>query len=127
MMKLEVKEKLINALRSGEYKQGYDELKQNDCFCINGVLCDLAAKDGVGCWDNDYFLINDRRRNIILPFDVARWASDEDLDRDGFAESIMTDKDCLMGKNDSGVSFPVLADIIESAKEVHFHYVEDEV
>lgn len=55
-MKPEVKEAWINALRSGEYKQGRGTLHQRgtedregapDKFCCLGVLCDLAYRDGV--------------------------------------------------------------------------------
>lgn len=44
----EVKAKWVAALRSGEYKQGYRNLRSpDDRFCCLGVLCDLAAKEGV--------------------------------------------------------------------------------
>lgn len=44
----EVIEHWIKALRSGEYKQAQNKLKntQKNSFCCLGVLCDLAAKDG---------------------------------------------------------------------------------
>lgn len=47
--------KLIEALRSGKYKQTKYRLKRNGCFCLLGVMCDLYDptqwKDG-GCgWD----------------------------------------------------------------------------
>lgn len=36
-----IKGKWIKALRSGEYKQGIHSLRDNDCFCCLGVLCDV--------------------------------------------------------------------------------------
>lgn len=49
-LKPEVKEKWLAALRSGEYKQGYEYLhikgKDQDTFCCLGVLCDLYVKTG---------------------------------------------------------------------------------
>lgn len=50
-MKPEVKDKWLKALRSGEYIQGNGFLKEGDKFCSLGVLCDLAAKEGVGKWE----------------------------------------------------------------------------
>jgi hypothetical protein len=125
MMKLEVKEKLIKALRSGEYKQTTGQLKDNDCFCVNGVLCDIAAKDGIGNWNYDTFIVNERGRTILLPFEIAQWASDKPLDKNAFAESIIADECCLMGKNDAGMTFPELAEMVESAEEVYFHYKDE--
>lgn len=44
-----IKDKWLKALRSGEYKQGYGHLRQDDgCFCVMGVLCDLYTKE-TGC------------------------------------------------------------------------------
>lgn len=48
----EIKTKWLEALRSGEYKQGrsllhYKTDEGEDCFCCLGVLCDIAAKEGV--------------------------------------------------------------------------------
>lgn len=50
-MKEDIKNRWVEALRSGKYKQGQNVLHQsyegqNDSFCCLGVLCDLAAKDG---------------------------------------------------------------------------------
>ena len=61
-MKQEIKKKWIEALRSGEYKQTQGSFRQDrrivdgvwkleDCFCVLGVLCDLAVKDGVTEWE----------------------------------------------------------------------------
>lgn len=46
-MKESVADKLITALESGEYKQGKHWLRRDDCFCIFGVLHDLAVKEGI--------------------------------------------------------------------------------
>lgn len=39
--------KWVKSLRSGEYKQGFGELRHDDTYCALGVACDLAVKDGV--------------------------------------------------------------------------------
>ena len=47
-MKAEIKKLWTDALRSGEYKQGYGMLRsKEDEFCCLGVLCELAVKAGV--------------------------------------------------------------------------------
>ena len=46
-MNPEVKAQWVEALRSGEYEQGRNELQLNGRFCCLGVLCDLAVKAGV--------------------------------------------------------------------------------
>ena len=50
-MKTEIKQKWVDALRSGEYEKGKWYLTRRDegkeMFCALGVLCDLAIKDGV--------------------------------------------------------------------------------
>src|SRR5688572_30653463 len=45
-MKKEMKEKWLQALRSGEYTQGSGLLRTaDDKFCCLGVLCDLVTKE----------------------------------------------------------------------------------
>ena len=57
-MKAEVKQKWVNALRSGDYTQGRWKLSRIDdytdtvgegfeCHCVLGVLADLAAREGI--------------------------------------------------------------------------------
>lgn len=46
-MNPKIKEMWIEALESGEYKQGHGQLEKDGQFCCLGVLCDLAIKDGV--------------------------------------------------------------------------------
>lgn len=46
-----LKAKWIEALRSGEYKQGYGALRDDDdTFCCLGVLCDVIDPD---LWNED--------------------------------------------------------------------------
>ena len=46
-MKPEIKQAWVEALRSGEYTQGLQQLTANNRFCCLGVLCDIARKCGV--------------------------------------------------------------------------------
>jgi hypothetical protein len=59
-MNEELKQKWVEALRSGKYKQGKQALRNKaDCYCCLGVLCELS---GLGKWqdneliDLDHFL-----------------------------------------------------------------------
>ena len=53
MMNTAIKPLWINALRSGEYKQGTKTLHSEDgCFCALGVLCDLYAKQFDLKWED---------------------------------------------------------------------------
>ncbi len=55
-MNKEYKTKWINALRSGEYKQGKGQLRYSinglELFCCLGVLCDIVIKENpdIGKW-----------------------------------------------------------------------------
>ena len=56
-MNPEIKAKWVAALRSGEYKQGTCFLRKDypdryaPDFCCLGVLCDIAAKEGIIDWE----------------------------------------------------------------------------
>lgn len=52
-----IKAQWLQALRSGEYEQEQGRLKSSTGFCCLGVLCDIAAKSGVGKWGDFEFLI----------------------------------------------------------------------
>lgn len=44
-LKPEIKQKWLDALRSGEYEQGEGYLRYNDKYCCLGVLTDLYLKE----------------------------------------------------------------------------------
>lgn len=74
MMNPEVKKKWLDALRSGKYKQGKDQLKQEqdgDCaYCCLGVLCDLFVKEMNISWDNQIL-----KYDLFMPTEhVREWA-----------------------------------------------------
>lgn len=122
-MKPEVKEKLVAALRSGEYKKIEGRLyKQdrdgNDCYCALGVLCVLAMQDGVEGltfepFDDDGLFFKgpeldreDGKRVTLLPTVVMEWS---ELDSSA--------PNAIYRKNDNqgpSVQFPEMADWIEA-------------
>ncbi len=99
-MKYEIAMKWVEALRSGNYKQGTGYLKNNDKFCCLGVLCDISQ---LGEWDGNYY----ENKLSTLPNKVREWAGmNSDL-----GENYEL-KNTLSNYNDTGYSFEKIADII---------------
>lgn len=134
-MNAEIKKKWIDALRSGEYKQGKSFLQKHNLFCCLGVLCDLHSKENdEGFWQEAqpgetsgglfYGLFIDDKKELkysihvsssSLPPVVIDWANK------GIPANIVIDKIgeingnyiALTQLNDSGKSFAEIANIIE--------------
>lgn len=76
-MNPEVKEQWLQALRSGEYKQGKTVLfnTSSDGFCCLGVLCDLhKKKTRLGDWDGSGYRSGMSASSIGLIYPVTEWA-----------------------------------------------------
>jgi hypothetical protein len=116
-MNPEIKAKWVAALRSGEYKQGLGYLCDTDYnYCCLGVLTDIYCKEVLGAKLEPHDMahpegewLNDEVRdwgglNAGDPFvDFVLDAADERFDLDNRLSFI----------NDHGISFSVIADIIE--------------
>ena len=117
-MNKNIKEKWINALISGDYKQGKLALRQKDEFCCLGVLCDLASKEGIvplqiygDNSDKTYSYGFDEHGNQEwqqLPPLVAQWA-----DIDDYSGLYNSDFPSLAEANDDGCTFEEIAVIIK--------------
>lgn len=97
-----VKQKWIDSLKSGNYKQGSRYLRNPNTgeFCCLGVLCDIYLKEKKGSWN--YF-----PNTGTLPEDVQKWANLE-------SHNPKTPYGKLSVLNDiSRVSFAEIAHIIE--------------
>ena len=109
-MDQEIKQKWVKALRSGKYKQGETYLHRTDNrFCCLGVLCDLAAKEGVVSAiksDEDDVAYAYDAWSQILPPSVMAWADLADANPVAGAHA-------LANLNDTGTTFAQIADIIE--------------
>jgi hypothetical protein len=112
-MKPEVKAKWLEALRSGDYKQGKDGLRKNDdTFCCLGVLCDVYRKEtGDGLWvpygvAHHAFAVGGIRHPSYLPTKVSAWAGLNDIDPEGPDMP-------LSAYNDKGEPFEEIAKMIE--------------
>lgn len=111
-MNKEVKEKWLKALRDGNYKQGYDRLKDGDCFCCLGVLCDLYAKEHNEEWRNDTIIAEHQ----LLPEIVKSWAGLKETSPEIFIDD--KNKKALSALNDGyhvdhKYTFEEIADLIE--------------
>ena len=77
-MNKEVKSKWIEALRSQEYNQSFDRLRDKNGYCCLGVLCDIHAKETGNEWVDmvkpipcgKYYLGHVSN----LPKEVIKWA-----------------------------------------------------
>jgi hypothetical protein len=114
-MNPEVKAEWVKALRSGEYVQGQNTMRQSgnsgspDTYCCLGVLAELAVKGGAiqaaeligGSYSYD--------GSSAWPGEaIYNWAGI--VDKPGRDEGIISD---LIGHNDEGKNFAYIADEIE--------------
>lgn len=120
MMNPEFKAKWVAALRSGEYKQCKNSLRQEDGFCCLGVACDIS---GLGSWTSnmsttDYlYAVEDEREESRLTSTIVDYMGvAKSFDRVGYIP-FYTDRDgnrvALTILNDEGCTFDQIADIIE--------------
>jgi hypothetical protein len=77
-MKTEIKQKWVEALRSGEYTQGKFRLYNGRSYCCLGVLCNLYMNEKNETW---YYLTSETSDNYycdgeseLLPVAVMDWA-----------------------------------------------------
>ena len=113
-----IKQKWVDALRSGEYEQGTGCLKNSSGkYCCLGVLCDLAAKEGIvrERWERgssftqlQYYYDGE---SSFLPKSVSKWADlDDILEQVEYKDSARI----LYTLNDVvGLTFDEIADLIE--------------
>lgn len=70
---------LIEALRSGKYKQTFNQLRNGDCFCAEGVACEVYRQQtSQAAWEGDTFLILDELAGeqywgAVMPPRVNEW------------------------------------------------------
>ena len=113
-------EKLVAALRSGNYRQCYHRLQTDVGFCVLGLVCEVYRIE-TGCaetWENSDS--SDPRGSFMdhvinLPDPVQRWIGFATSDGE-FSEAI-NNVVRLSDLNDRIFSFSELADFIESEPE----------
>lgn len=108
----------VKALRSGQYKQGRNQLRtDDDCYCVWGVLCDLV---------NPKRWVASAPIGLIMGGEVARgyWYESESISGGSSRYSVPPEfmagldtnfRGDLLTMNDTlGMSFASLADFIEN-------------
>ncbi len=119
-MNKEIAKKWVEALRSGEYKQGVSRLRIGDTYCCLGVLCDLYGKEKGVNWkipellpDSDVYQFLDSFS--ILPDEVAEWAETETVPGVVYSTERKTGRINLSELNDrEKLNFKEIADLIEN-------------
>ena len=129
-MNTQIKQKWIDALRSGKYEQGSEKLRTVTGYCCLGVLCDLYSQEHNTQWEfrgdeeinpqsQDYWYFDEYSE--FLPESVMNWAElkshnptvrvdvEDDEDEDNWSYT-----DQLSDVNDSGYDFSQIANIIEA-------------
>lgn len=110
-MNEEMKAEWLNALRSGNYKQGEQKLRDYDHYCCLGVLCDLFPQ---GEWDGDEFIYKGEFGNAMPPYNLL---AELDL-AEGDAGMLSKLNDGALGEMGKPEirphSFPEIADWIEA-------------
>lgn len=97
-MKKEIKELLIEALKSGQYKKCTGNLAIGEARCVLGVVCELYTKHTGNNW-RGLKVPGDR----LIPLEVAEWSG---------IDSFMEDR--LFRMNDArGCTFITIASKIE--------------
>ena len=104
----DVKKVWLEALRSGEYKQGAYTMCRVDSegaysFCCLGVLAD-------GAFNTDWYLIEHSFAHRLGSGSYSARLSDVRLKKIGLSEAA---QDALVGANDAGLRFSAIADAIE--------------
>jgi len=109
-MNPQIKQKWVDALRSGEYQQGQNYLRTDNGFCCLGVLCDLYGKENNVEWNlaNNGHNYEFQDNGSILPLSVMVWSGIEGQNPD-----IDNGTETLSGLNDNGYTFIEIADVIE--------------
>lgn len=129
-MDVDLKQQWVNALRSGKYEQGPNQLRHKDEFCCLGVLCDIVEPHWIACdstsegsyrWaGGDEVAVN------YLPSDFAKdvfgeWYEDHEItlnyvNGEGMLKTttVSIDRAPAILNDDAGMSFEEIADWIEA-------------
>lgn len=121
-MNTQIKEQWVSALRSGEYTQTDEVLRDRNGFCCLGVLCDLYLKEVGKEWVENYndYVFSSEFGGELLPPEVMAWADLKDENPvvameqfDHEIEQYVLKPLPLSDLNDTGKSFKMIAALIE--------------
>jgi hypothetical protein len=98
---------MAQSLRSGEYKQGYSQLRtETSRYCCLGVLCDILPNN---TWE---FVPSRERYHSAIPGHdpMGLYLPDSLLEQLNLSGDEQSD---LIGLNDNGYTFDEIANVIE--------------
>lgn len=109
-------QKLVDALRSGEFEQtNYCLRKGTNAFCCLGVACEIFRRETAqGAWERHGFRIDEILEDVTLPGSVQCWfgfSSDNPIignEEDGINKSAISQNDTLR------LPFATIADRFEA-------------
>jgi len=114
----EIRDKLIEVLKAGEYQHGTGTMKavvpgKGMCYCIHGVICDLYSKETqLGSWKRFfssglmyYFNTDMATDTYSMPAEVRAWAG---IDYD--------EANHLMSLNDKSETWELILEQLEHLK-----------
>jgi hypothetical protein len=109
-MNPQIKQKWVDALRSGDYQQTQRRLHDENGFCCLGVLCDLYGKEHNVEWNlaNNGHNYEFQKFESYLPSSVMKWA-----DLEYRNPPVNDEESTLVRLNDSGSTFAQIANLIE--------------
>ena len=113
-MNPQIKQKWVDALRSGEYQQTQRRLHDENGFCCLGVLCDLYRKENQLEWEpsthsKNAYVFQDTM--AVLPLSVIEWS--DIADNNPLVNYEPGEICTLADLNDKGSTFNEIADLIE--------------
>lgn len=124
-MKTQIKQKWVDALRSGDYQQGESRLFDGKNYCCLGVLCDIYRKETNNeDWTLRYseFESHDKwyfaEQSEVLPENVMDWAGLTEVNPTIYGEENCNGEEIkvshdIASLNDSGYNFKELSNYIE--------------
>jgi hypothetical protein len=114
-MNPQIKQKWLNALRSGKYQQTQRRLHDENGFCCLGVLCDLYGKEHNVEWEinEDFGKYMFQNKVACLPFSVIEWSGIADSGPLVYYGPGAGEICTLADLNDKGSTFIEIADVIE--------------
>ena len=125
-MKADIKQRWVDALRSGKYKQDIGHLRTRKGFCCLGVLCDVYSPENwvaTGETINDEVFENWHYKTVdefgnhyageVLPHDVMEFCDMGTASPEIFIPHGQKYK-TLASINDDGATFAEIADLIET-------------
>lgn len=116
-MNAHIKALWLKDLRSGEFVQGFAQLRRSDylgryvmTYCCLGILCDIAARNQVDTWGDDNNFGLHHNTSVLSP-KVKDWAGLPDTNPDVIYNGRRVPLAIL--NDDYHLDFNQIADIIE--------------